>query len=79
MDGGDGHDIIRAERAGESIRNGEDVSIALDVDQPQTDDWSCGPNSASRVLRAYGYDASYAEVSSTVPYWLALMDANRQH
>lgn len=31
------------------------------TDQPQTDSWSCGPNSVSRYLRAYGIDASYAE------------------
>ncbi len=30
---------------------------------PQTDDWSCGPNSVSRVLRYYGYtDATYSAV-----------------
>jgi uncharacterized protein with LGFP repeats len=32
------------------------------TDQPQEDDWSCGPNSVSRVLRYYGIDASYYDV-----------------
>jgi len=36
--------------------------IALDGGQHQNDDNSCGPNSASRVLRYYGFHASYDDV-----------------
>jgi hypothetical protein len=40
------------------------VDLPVDSAQPQDDNWSCGPNSASRVLRYYGYNASYAQVRS---------------
>lgn len=38
--------------------------IHVPIDQPQNDDWSCGPNSISRVLRSYGIDAPYSKVRS---------------
>src|SRR5262249_59932899 len=38
------------------------TQMYVPTDQPQDDDWSCGPNSVSRVLRYYGIDASYQDV-----------------
>lgn len=58
LDGGDGYDSLSIPAAnilaGRSVRNGEDIRIAVPTDQPQIDRWSCGPNSASRFLRAHG-------------------------
>jgi Peptidase_C39 like family len=36
--------------------------LFLDGDQPQDDGNSCGPNSAARVLRYYGYHVSYDDL-----------------
>jgi hypothetical protein len=38
------------------------VVMTLDTTQPQTDDWSCGPNSLTRVLRYYGFNVLYRDV-----------------
>jgi hypothetical protein len=35
------------------------INMPVPTDQPQTDDWSCGPNSVSRMLRYYGINVSY--------------------
>lgn len=40
------------------------IDMKLATDSPQYDDWSCGPNSVSRVLRFYGINASYSQVRS---------------
>jgi len=51
--------------AGQAVVNGgETVRIRVPTDQPQNDGWSCGPNSASRLLRAYGQNVSYAQARS---------------
>ena len=38
--------------------------IALPDTGAQNDGWSCGPNSAARILRYYGHDVDYAMVRS---------------
>jgi hypothetical protein len=62
MSGGAGTDALRADRAGESLSGGEVVSIDVPGGSPQNDNWSCGPNSASRLLRAYGINVTYAQM-----------------
>lgn len=62
MDGGDDFDVLKANRGDETLSNGERVEIAVDTGQPQNDLWSCGPNSGSRLLRAYGLNVSYAQL-----------------
>jgi hypothetical protein len=64
VDGGLGQDMLLVTAGTWVVRNGENVRISVPTDQPQTDGWSCGPNSGSRWLRAYGIDASYAAVRS---------------
>jgi Peptidase_C39 like family/RTX calcium-binding nonapeptide repeat (4 copies) len=59
VDGGAGTDRLFLLAGGPSVHGGENVTIALDTNQPQTDGFSCGPNSGSRLLRSYGIDASY--------------------
>jgi hypothetical protein len=60
LDGGPGFDRLFL-LAGplSTALHGEDITIAVDSDQPQTDGFSCGPNSGSRFLRSYGIDVSY--------------------
>jgi hypothetical protein len=60
MNGGADSDVLKADRGDESLSAGERVEIAVPTDQAQTDDWSCGPNSASRLLRSYGINVSYS-------------------
>ncbi|MBL8207947.1 MAG: hypothetical protein JNM09_27180 [Blastocatellia bacterium] len=54
--------------------------IALDIPyvEPQNDDWSCGPNSAARFLKFYGWDASYPGIrraaAATMPQLLRDME-----
>lgn len=64
VDGGLGYDRLFVLAGTWVVRNGEEVRITVPTDQPQNDGWSCGPNSASRLLRAYGIDASYNAVRS---------------
>lgn len=64
VDGGNGYDTAAVLAGVYVLRNCETVTIAVPDDQPQTDGWSCGPNSASRLMRAYGIDASYATMRS---------------
>jgi hypothetical protein len=60
LDGGDGFDRLSLLAGPPStVLHGEDVTIAVDSTQPQTDGFSCGPNSGSRFLRSYGIDVSY--------------------
>jgi hypothetical protein len=64
VDGGKGHTSAYVLAGTWVVRNCQSVTITVPTDQPQTDGWSCGPNSGSRLLRAYGIDASYADVRS---------------
>jgi hypothetical protein len=58
--GGLGRDTLDVVAGTATVRDGENVTIATPTDQPQTDGFSCGPNSGSRLLRSYGLDVSYA-------------------
>ena len=61
LDGGGGYDSLRdTDRA--EMSNGEDVFFPLDAGYPQDDGWSCGPNSATRFLRSYGYNVTYPQM-----------------
>jgi Ca2+-binding RTX toxin-like protein len=62
MDGGDGTDQLFASRGDETLSNGEHVEITVPDGSPQTDGWSCGPNSGSRLLRSYGFNVSYEQL-----------------
>ena len=42
--------------------NGSSEPIQLPDTGAQNDGWSCGPNSAARVLSYYGHDVNYATV-----------------
>jgi Ca2+-binding RTX toxin-like protein len=64
MDGGSDTDELYADQGNESLKNGEHVEITVPGGSPQTDGWSCGPNSGSRLLRSYGYDVSYSNLRS---------------
>ncbi len=66
LDGFDGYDRLSIQAGGVSVHGGENVTIAMDNDQTQTDNFSCGPNSGSRLLRSYGIDASYATLRRKV-------------
>jgi hypothetical protein len=59
VDGGDDRDTLNILAGTAEVRNGENVTIAVDGLQRQTDGFSCGPNSGSRFLRSYGFDVSY--------------------
>jgi Ca2+-binding RTX toxin-like protein len=59
MAGAAGTDTLRASQADETLSGAERVEIAVDTQQHQNDAWSCGPNSAARLLRAYGINANY--------------------
>jgi len=58
MDGGVGYDSLLADQGNETLSNGEHVEITVPSDSPQTNGWSCGPNSASRLLRSYGFTSA---------------------
>ncbi len=36
--------------------------LVLPVVDPQSDRWSCGPNSATRLLRFYGHEVTYSQL-----------------
>jgi Ca2+-binding RTX toxin-like protein len=66
VDGGTGYDYLEL-FAGQSLAvGGESVKISVPQDQPQTDGWSCGPNSGSRYLRSYGINVSYNTLRSQI-------------
>jgi hypothetical protein len=44
------------------VATGSSASIQLPDTGAQNDSWSCGPNSAARILRYYGHDVNYATV-----------------
>ena len=62
MDGGIGYDQLFADMGNETLANGEHVEITVPAFSPQTDDWSCGPNSAARLLQSYGINVSYEQL-----------------
>src|SRR5262245_10302558 len=65
MDGGaGGFDILLASQGDESLSNGERVEISVPGGSPQNDDWSCGPNSAARLLRSYGVNVTYSQLKA---------------
>jgi Ca2+-binding RTX toxin-like protein len=66
MNGSTGFDELLADRGGESLSGGERVKITVPGGSPQDDSWSCGPNSASRLLRSYGFNVSYSQMRSLV-------------
>jgi Peptidase_C39 like family/RTX calcium-binding nonapeptide repeat (4 copies) len=62
MDGGAGFDKLFANMGNETLSHGEHVEITVPGGSAQNDSWSCGPNSASRLLRSYGINVSYAQL-----------------
>jgi RTX calcium-binding nonapeptide repeat (4 copies)/Peptidase_C39 like family len=63
IDGGAGDaDMLFADQGNETLKNGEHVEITVPDGSAQTDGWSCGPNSGSRLLRSYGYNVSYSQL-----------------
>lgn len=52
--GGSGNDV--------EFQDSKHVEIEVPNDQKQNDNWSCGPNSAYRILRHYGYDVTYSKM-----------------
>ncbi|MBA2227083.1 C39 family peptidase [Thermogemmata fonticola] len=66
--GNAGHDSANL-LANTFVRHCEVVWISVPGGSPQTDNWSCGPNSASRFLRAYGIEVSYETLRSVAASW----------
>jgi hypothetical protein len=66
VDGGFGYDYLDLFAGQALAANGENVKISVPQDQPQTDGWSCGPNSGSRYLRSYGINVSYSTLRSQI-------------
>ncbi len=66
--GNTGHDSASL-LAGTFVRFCEVIRISVPGGSPQTDNWSCGPNSASRFLRAYGIEVSYETLRSLAAGW----------
>jgi Ca2+-binding RTX toxin-like protein len=60
MDGGAGSDELYADQGNESLSEGEHVEITVPGGFAQNNAWSCGPNSAARLLQSYGLNVSYA-------------------
>ncbi|NJL41290.1 MAG: hypothetical protein HC899_34675 [Leptolyngbyaceae cyanobacterium SM1_4_3] len=54
---------LQAVNAQQVSRGDGYVSIGLPSTGNQDDNWSCGPNSAARVLAFYGHDVDYNAVS----------------
>lgn len=46
------------------------VGISLPAVPPQTDFWSCGPNSATRLLRFYGHSVTYPQLKQVTARYL---------
>lgn len=66
VDGGADTDTLFVLAGTRTVVNGEIVRITVPSDQPQNDGWSCGPNSGSRFLRAYGINVSYSTLRGKV-------------
>lgn len=56
----------QAVNAQQVIRGNGKVVIQLPSTELQDDDWSCGPNSAARVLKFYGFNSTYDDLRRTV-------------
>ncbi len=56
----------QAVNAQQVSRGNGKVEIQLPSTGLQDDDWSCGPNSAARVLRFYGFNSTYDDLRRTV-------------
>lgn len=54
--------IAQAQQEIDRLNRKEKQQIALPDTGAQNDSWSCGPNSAARVLKFYGHDVDYAIV-----------------
>lgn len=59
LNGESGFDTLVPWGGNNTLLGGEHVKITVDGLYPQNDSWSCGPNSASRLLRSYGLNVSY--------------------
>jgi len=65
--GGVGYDTATVLAGRARATECESVRVTnVPINSPQTDNWSCGPNSGSRFLRAYNYDVSYTQFRSDV-------------
>jgi hypothetical protein len=63
IDGGaGGYDSLYADQGNETLSNGEHVKITVPGGSPQSDGWSCGPNSAYRLLKSYGIGVTYSQL-----------------
>lgn len=76
LHGGDGNDRAWV-NAVSRVFQCERVDISVPGGSPQTDNWSCGPNSASRFLRAYGFEISYEALRSRAECWPDLVSQFR--
>jgi Peptidase_C39 like family/RTX calcium-binding nonapeptide repeat (4 copies) len=73
--GDGGTDSARSAAGLTQLSGFESVQITnVPTDQPQNDEWSCGPNSVSRYLRAYGIDVSYSEARQYAQQWGIVSD-----
>src|SRR5207302_3036646 len=53
----------------EGWRNLTKVALTIDRVQPQNDGNTCGPNSAARFLRAYGFNVSYQQLKQYASFY----------
>ncbi|CAN1210498.1 hypothetical protein TUMEXPCC7403_09905 [Tumidithrix helvetica PCC 7403] len=53
-----------AQQESDRLKHSEKLSLTLPDTGSQNDSWSCGPNSAARVLKFYGHDVDYDMVRS---------------
>jgi hypothetical protein len=54
--------IAQAQQESDRLQRKEQQYLSLPDTGSQNDSWSCGPNSAARVLKFYGHDVDYAIV-----------------
>ena len=64
--GGEGYDEIDVDFGNETISGGENVKITVVGGSAQNDSWSCGPNSAYRLLKSYGLNVTYSQLRNQV-------------
>jgi Ca2+-binding RTX toxin-like protein len=72
LDGGTGRDTMNggvrdydslfADQGNETLSEGEHVEITVPGGNKQKNNWSCGPNSAWRLLSSYGISVSYEQL-----------------
>jgi Ca2+-binding RTX toxin-like protein len=72
LDGGADYDTLSDKRA--QMFNGEEIHISVDSGYPQDDGWSCGPNSATRFLRNWGFDVSYEQMKDLAKDATTILD-----